>query len=163
MGVNLYKSHLLVLPEDDANREIAVGFERHPKLQMRCFQIMPPAGGWSKVRDQFKNDYLPLLRRNSHCHVILLFDFDGRVEERRVLFEREIPSDVRTRVFLLGTQTEPEQLRKQHGKPLENIGRALADECHLNEDTCWHSPLLDHNRQERHRLNQTVKAFLFKD
>ena len=44
MSVNRHKPHLLVLPEDDANRQLARGFEL--ELSTRQFQVLQPAGGW---------------------------------------------------------------------------------------------------------------------
>ena len=44
MSVNVYKPHVLVLPEDDANREIANGFLLAPSLKLRNIQVLPCAG-----------------------------------------------------------------------------------------------------------------------
>jgi hypothetical protein len=43
--MNKYKSHILILPEDDANREIANGFNLNENLDDRSIQILPSAGG----------------------------------------------------------------------------------------------------------------------
>jgi hypothetical protein len=53
MGINRYKPHLLVLPEDDSNRQIANGFILNPSLNERLIQVLPPTGGWTKVVDMF--------------------------------------------------------------------------------------------------------------
>lgn len=45
MSVNFYKPHVLVLPEDDANRQIAIGFLLDPGLKQRNIQILTPSGG----------------------------------------------------------------------------------------------------------------------
>jgi len=39
MSVNVYKPHVLVLPEDDADRQIATGFLLDPSLKPRNIQI----------------------------------------------------------------------------------------------------------------------------
>lgn len=51
MTTNRYKEHVLVLPEDDANRQLAVGFLNHPSLDARRIKMLPPLGGWAAVRD----------------------------------------------------------------------------------------------------------------
>jgi hypothetical protein len=42
MGLNKYKPHLLVLPEDDPNRQIANGFVHNPAVDLneRAIQIL---------------------------------------------------------------------------------------------------------------------------
>jgi hypothetical protein len=62
MSVNRYKPHIFVLPEDDANREIAVGFLLHPSiLNPRQVQVMPNAGGWPNALDKLQAEYIRLL------------------------------------------------------------------------------------------------------
>lgn len=51
--MNKYKPHVLVLPEDDANRQIANGFLLNSNLNRNAIQILPIAGGWLKVVDTF--------------------------------------------------------------------------------------------------------------
>lgn len=48
MSVNNYKPHLLVLPEDEANRQLANGFLQDFSLNLRCIQVLPIAGGWAR-------------------------------------------------------------------------------------------------------------------
>ena len=88
-------------------------------------------------------------------------DFDDHVQERTAKFVDAFPEDLRDRVFLLGTKTEPEPLRKQMGQSLEQIGKTLAAECLHDEDTTWQHDLLAHNATERARLNARVKGILF--
>lgn len=49
MSINAYKPHLLVLPEDDANRQIADGFVLDSNCNYRAIQVLRVAGGWLKV------------------------------------------------------------------------------------------------------------------
>jgi hypothetical protein len=49
---NKFKDHIIVLPEDDANQEIANGFNGfllNLNLNGNLMKILPPAGGWEKV------------------------------------------------------------------------------------------------------------------
>lgn len=158
---NKHKPHVIVLPEDDANRQIANGFLLDPSIKPRNIQVLNPAGGWGKVLDSFLEDHVAGLRKWPERHLVLLIDFDEHVEARTKQFFNQFPEDVRDRVFLLGTQGEPEPLRKQCGDSLENIGKALAAECYRDETSLWHHPLLAHNAAERARLNTKVKSILF--
>jgi hypothetical protein len=161
VSVNVYKPHVIVLPEDDANREIANGFLLDPSINPKNIHVLPPAGGWGKVLGSFLEDHVAELRKRPERNLVLLIDFDELVESRTEHFDSQFPEDVRDRVFLLGTQSEPEQLRKQCGDSLENIGKALAAECYRDETSLWNHSLLAHNARERARLNVKVKGILF--
>ena len=39
--MNRYKPHVLVVPEDDANRQLANGFLQNPALNLRAIQVLP--------------------------------------------------------------------------------------------------------------------------
>ncbi|MEH1785097.1 MAG: hypothetical protein V7L23_05745 [Nostoc sp.] len=56
MSINKHKPHILVLPEDDANRQIANGFILDISLNSRAIQVLPEARGWQNVVDTFTND-----------------------------------------------------------------------------------------------------------
>jgi hypothetical protein len=152
---------VIVLPEDDANRQIANGFLLDPSIKLRNIQVLQPAGGWGKVLDSFLNDHIAELRKWPQRHLVLLIDFDDHVEERTQQFVHQFPEDVRDRVFLLGAKGEPEPLRKQCRDSLENIGKELAGECYRDETNLWNHQLLSHNAAERVRLNVKVKTILF--
>lgn len=161
MSVNVYKPHVLVVPEDNADRDIANGFLLYPSLKPRNIQVLPCVGGWGKVLGSFLEDHVAGLRRYPNRYLVLLIDFDDHVEERTAKFKAHIPHDLVDRVFLLGTSSEPEPLKKQYGDSLENIGKALAAECCADETALWSHPLLSHNAVERARLNAKVKQILF--
>lgn len=161
MSVNFYKPHVLVLPEDDANRQIAIGFLLDPGIRQRNIQILAPSGGWGKVRDSFVKDHIQGLQKYPLRYLVLLIDFDDQGDARRDHFLQHIPADVCDRVFLLGTRSEPEPLRKQCGDSLEAIGKKLAAECCRDETDLWAHELLTHNAPERQRLNAKVKDILF--
>jgi hypothetical protein len=161
MSVNKYKPHVFVIPEDDADRQIADGFVLHPRVS-RQVQVVEPAGGWARVVDTFKEEYLPLLRQHIHTHVVMVVDFDGDAAgRRRSKFEAEIPEVFRARVFVIGPRDTPESLRQSTGKRYEDIGRLLADDCDGDQAGMWGHELLRHNEVDRLRLFQTVRAFVF--
>lgn len=49
MAANRYRRHLLVIPEDDANRQIMIGFVLGLSVNSRLVQVEPPAGGWLRA------------------------------------------------------------------------------------------------------------------
>jgi hypothetical protein len=65
MSINKYQPHIFVLPEDDANRQMAVGFILYPGVNSSAIQVLPPAKGWAKVVDQFKTDHISELHKYS--------------------------------------------------------------------------------------------------
>ncbi|MEL6815565.1 MAG: hypothetical protein AAFP03_12215, partial [Cyanobacteria bacterium J06598_3] len=57
MSVNKYQECLLVLPEDDANRQLANGFSNNIGINENVIQVLPEAGGWKKVLNKFEQTY----------------------------------------------------------------------------------------------------------
>ena len=113
--------------------------------------------------DDFLAEYVPLLRNSPCTHVVMLIDFDEHEPDRRQKFQEAIPSDVVDRVFVIGTKTKPETLkRQQNRRSLELIGSQLADECHTGQYQLWQQEQLVHNQRELARLRAIVKPFLFK-
>ena len=163
MSVNKYKPHLYVIPEDDADRQIADGFMLHEHVQTRRVQVVEPAGGWARVLQVFTQEYLRHLQQYSEAYVVMLIDFDGTPDERLAQFVAEIPEEVRDRVFVVGPRDTPERLRQSLGRVgYEDIGHDLANECDGGNLIAWASDQLQHNEQERLRLANTVKPFLFR-
>ena len=76
MALNKYRPHLLVLPEDDANRQIANGFILDTHLNIRAIQVLPPAGGWKKVLDDFTTVHAAEMQNIPKRMMVLLIDFD---------------------------------------------------------------------------------------
>ncbi len=161
MSVNKYKPHVFVIPEDDADRQIALGFVLHPHVIQRQVQVVEPAGGWARVLDTFGKEYVPLLQHNGRAHVVMVVDFDGDTAGRRAHFEAEIPEAIGPRVFVIGPRDTPESLRQSLGKGYEDIGQLLAEDCDRDRSDMWDHELLHHNEPDRQRLFQTVRPFLF--
>jgi len=162
MSINKYKPHLYVIPEDDAERQIADGFILHSRVDQRQVQVVAPAGGWKKVLDTFTDEYVPHLTQHENAHVVMLVDFDEKGDVRRKSFEEEIPLQFRNRVFVIGPSIEPEDLKQAlRLGGFENIGQALADDCDRNTFDLWRNEQLKHNEGELKRLVDTVKPFLF--
>src|SRR4030042_459386 len=127
MSVNKYPPHVLVLPEDDANRQLARGFLLDESLKGRAIQVLPSPGGWPKVRDEFAGTHLAEMERNVRRHMVLLVDFDENANRREDM-NAVIPPTLADRVFVVGVWSEPQDLRKAGLGSLEDVGRQLAKE-----------------------------------
>ena len=161
MTANDYRLHIMVLPEDDANRQIANGFslEIDPLLSRR-FRVLPVAGGWKAVLDRFGADHLKPMEKYSGRHLALLIDRDGevaRIHEAQAC----IPKHLIDRVFVLGALSEPEALKKAGLGSYEEIGRKLARDCREQTDATWNHVLLQHNASEVDRLRKIIRPVLF--
>lgn len=160
--INKYLPHVLVIPEDDANRQIANGFLLHHGLISRNIQVLPPSGGWTRVVENLCTNQVPDLRRFAQRRIVLLIDYDRQFARRFQDIQQRIPADLSIRVFILGVFSEPEELKRDLGHTgLEKIGEALADDCSRNTDEVWRNHLLIHNQGELGRLVNDVKPILF--
>jgi hypothetical protein len=159
MSCNRYQPHVLVLPEDDANRQLANGFLMDGSLLIRNIQVLPEIGGWIEVLDHFKSDQVKYMDRYRNGFMVLLIDFDGKAERLRDAKKR-IPERLAERVFILGALTEPEALKDDLGS-YETIGLAMARDCREGTETTWGHDLLRHNAGELERLRENVRQILF--
>jgi hypothetical protein len=159
MSVNKYQPHVLVLPEDDANRQLANGFVLEVQHYRRV-QILSEAGGWLNVCETFLSEHVKGMRQYPERYLVLLLDFDGQ-SDRPDKVNEKIPEDLKDRVFLLGVQSEPEALRQAGLGSFEDIGRRLGNECRTGIRDVWAHDLLQQNASEITRLEQAVCHFLF--
>jgi hypothetical protein len=161
MSVNKKLPHVYVLPEDDANRQLAIGFHKElPWNLQRQMLVLGVARGWTKVLDQFTSVHVAEMNR---CHarlMVLLIDFDEQQEARLQQVRNNIPANLTERVFVLGALNEPEDLKPIFG-PLEEIGSRLAGDCRERTDITWGHDLLRHNEAELNRLREHVLPILF--
>lgn len=157
MSANKHLPHVLVLPEDDADRQLANGFRLElDSNRQRQMQIDPVAGGWLAVLELFVSGYIPAMTRYPNRFIVLLVDFD-RKDDRLDYAKTKIPDHLKDRVFILGVWSKPEDLRVQ----LEEIGSGLARDCRDETDTTWGHELLRHNASELARLREQVRPILF--
>ncbi|MDI3287949.1 hypothetical protein [Polyangium sp. 15x6] len=151
MSVNKHKPHWLILPEDDANRQIANGFLL--AFPDKNIQVLPPARGWPHVRDSFEREHNGEMQRYPERLMVLLVDFDNQVD-RRAEVTSEVLDSLRDRVFVLGAYVHPEELKKALGMSYEKIGKALARECVEGTGETWGHPLLRHNLRDLTRIRK---------
>jgi hypothetical protein len=149
--------HVLVLPEDRANSQLANGFLLGVDLaRQRQIQILEEAGGWLKVVDGFRSTHVPEMERYASRLIVLLIDFD-RQENRLEYVQTRIPERLRERVFVIGVWGEPQDLKR----PFEATGSALARDCREETYTTWNHELFRHNANELMRLRRHVRPILF--
>ncbi|MCX6623007.1 MAG: hypothetical protein NTY38_18455 [Acidobacteria bacterium] len=161
MSVNKYQPHLLVLPEDDANRQLANGFLLElDRAVLTRIQVLPEVGGWITVLNDFESDHISGMIRYPNRYMVLLIDFDGE-QERLTTAKERIPQHLRERVFVLGVLREPEDLKRAGLGDYETIGGGIARDCREQTDTISGHELLRHNTGEFGRLRQHVRPILF--
>jgi hypothetical protein len=157
--MNKYRPHVLVLPEDDANRQLANGFLLEV-TRSRRMQVLPVAGGWAEVLRSFQSDHVGQMDRFPERRMILLIDFDNR-EDRLNEARAVIPHELNDRVFVLGVWSQPEDLRRANLRSYETIGKVMAEDCRAGTETIWGHDLLRHNAPELGRLRRHVQPILF--
>jgi hypothetical protein len=161
MSVNKQQPHVFVLPEDDANSQLANGFHLQvPWDRQRQMQVLRMAGGWTQVLERFKSDHVVGMVRYPRRFMVLLIDFDGR-QERLTKAKAVIPEHLTERVFILGALTKPEALRQANLGSYEDIGLAMAKDCREGTDTTWGHELLRQNASELDRLREHVRPILY--
>ena len=163
MSANKYDDHILILPEDEQDERIANGFVLHRAVNDACVRVLSHYRGWGHVVEDFEKNQLKDMLRFPKRRIILLIDFDEN-SGRREHIQQKIPDELKDRVFLVGSWNEPRDLKAAlGGRPLEEIGRLLAEDCHRHTDTTWSHPLLEHNKGELTRLREQVRPFLFEE
>ena len=160
MSANTSRPHVYVLPEDDANRELANGFHQEVALtRQRQMQVLPPAGGWTKVLKDFESEHVKEMDRCRYRFMVLLIDFDED-PNRLTQAKAAIPERLANRVLILGVWSEPEKL-KPHLGACETIGVGIAKDCRDGTNTTWGHPLLQHNATEVERFREQIRTILF--
>jgi hypothetical protein len=170
--VNPYIPHLLLVLEDDKNRQFYNGFAKYHAVKPRHIGKEKIAGGWLKVLEKFKGEHIPLLLKYPTRHLVMVIDFDDedaagttqptpKLSNRMQLFKDAIPNGLTDRVFIIGCSHKPEKLTAACGKSPETIGELLARDCDEGTDLMWGHAMLRHNAAELIRLREKVRPFLF--
>ena len=175
--MNIYKPHLVIIPEDDNYRQIANGFLKNSSLDHRVIQVAPLANGGDKAEDLFVKNYASKIQKNpENTRVCLLIDFDetktrqakdrvNKVKQKLENAQYDIDeiNAIMERVFVLGVLSESENLKKalKYQKTFEKIGETLATDCDEKIYELWGHELLQHNASELNRMVSSVRPFLF--
>lgn len=92
MSVNRRRPHLFILPEDDANRQLANGFLLEAAAaQMR---VLHEAGGWNAVVENFVANHIADLRRYAQRCLVLLLDCDNNPARRDDIVRKIPPTSI---------------------------------------------------------------------
>jgi hypothetical protein len=158
--VNKYQEHVFVLPEDEADRELANGFALGLAPYDNRIQVLREEGGWGSVVDKFKRDHVKPMRNYDKRYMVLLLDFD-RYTDWCEKVRDSVPEDLVDRVFVLGVDPNPEALQTAELGTNEKVGMTLAEECRTGAEALWVHDLLKHNAGELKRMIPTVKQILF--
>ncbi|MFN0134603.1 MAG: hypothetical protein ACKVS9_00625 [Phycisphaerae bacterium] len=159
--MNKYEPHVIVLPEDDATRQLATGFVDYPAVHAHRIRVVSPAGGWVKAVDLMCSSYMPHMRSYNSAHLVLVIDFDKDSDRYRTAIEPRVPAELRNRVFVFGPLTNVEVLKREARRKTEELGRDLASECERGESQQWSMPELQHNLPERDRALQCIRSIIF--
>lgn len=163
MAQNRYLPHLVVLPEDDANRQVMNGFIDFFDVNFRVINIRPVAKGWGKTLDGDRLDSLLCeLARYETMRLLLVLDFDRQFNSRFEMFKQKVGDVLLNRAFLLGVLTNPEELKARCNRSFEKIGKDIAKGCRDDDTSLWEDELLRHNIPEIRRMAADVKCFLFR-
>lgn len=81
MSGNKYRPHICVLPEHDADRQIANGFLTNFNVALKSIDTLPIGNGRGRVLEEFLHNHAKPVRRNTVSYFILLFDFDAKLEQ----------------------------------------------------------------------------------
>jgi len=161
VSVNKHLPHVLVLPEDDANRQLAKGFQLELNwARQRQMQVLEGAGGWTAVLERFLADHVAGMESNARRFMVLLIDLDGN-RERLQDVKSQIPGQLTDRVFILGAWSEPEDLKRAGLGIYEAVGSAMARDCREETEGIRGHELLRHNAGELARLRHQVRPILF--
>lgn len=160
--INRYKSHLLVLFEDQAYLDIYNGFRLNASIIMGVMQGKKLSKGWHKVVAAFSSEYISYMEENPHSHLLMLIDFDNDPARAANIQENEVPPHLQSRVFILGSLKEAENLRADFGRNFEKLGKQLAKDCVDGTSDAWGHRFLQHNANELQRMINSVKPFLFR-
>src|ERR1700685_601254 len=161
MGVNKYRPHVIVPPEEDGNRQLAVEFQAQldPSRQRQMF-VDNVARGWIKVLDLFESVHIAEMNTCPARSMVLLLDFDGHphlIQQSK----NKIPNYWADRVFILGPFGEPEDLKRANLGSYEKIGSDMATDCREGTNATWGHELLQHNAGELDRLREHVRPIFF--
>jgi hypothetical protein len=159
MAINVYQPHVFVLPEDNANRQIANGFLLDHRLDTRRIQVLQPVAGWPGVKRQLDETHVPTLKKFPERHLILVVDFD-ETESRDTHMLQNVPPELLPRVHIIGCWSEPEKLKSTMGS-YEVIGAKIAEDCVKRTTSAWSHHLLSHNERRLAKLSESVRPILF--
>ncbi len=132
---NRHKWHIVVVPEDDATRQLGNGLSNaFPAIATRI-KFLREAGGWTDAVATIKDLELD---KYPNRRVLLIIDLDQ--DDTRLKFIRSQPeiSKFNNRIFILGSFIASEQLKPVvKSRNLENVGQILGENCSYWNDSLF--------------------------
>lgn len=156
-----YPPEILIKPEDDPNRQLAIGFLQHFAVDDRRLKVLPVAGGWLKAVDWLRETGKDRLKRRPNRQIVVMIDGDGDAD-RFAKATEDVPETLRDRVFVIGCRREPEQLKREVGGSYEQIGTRLANGCHDKEYKLWRQALPSTAAETLERLQSTLRPLIIR-
>jgi hypothetical protein len=95
---------------------------------------------------------------NKHTPHLMILPEDAAYDDIR---EKEIPTNLLDRVFVLGANPESENLKSNVKGGFEAIGLNLGSDCVNNTNLTWNHQTINHNQAELSRMRAKVGLFLF--
>lgn len=161
MSVNRYQPYLIVLFEDQAYKDIFLGFEMfdHKQISMK-----PVFQGFDDVFFQLTNsDSLTSkeLRQYNSSYVLALIDadLDSQSESKINQLRDALPNEYKDRIFIMGSKYEAEHIKRaiiNEGK-WEKISQKLENSCRAGDCKLWEDEMLKHNIGEIISLKKVFK------
>ena len=153
---NKYRWHVVVIPEDDATRQLGNGLANAFSEMGRRIKFLPVSRGWKRAVECVKSLDL---NSNSFRRVLLIIDFDKNKDRLESIKAKEDFSEFRDRIFILGCFKEAEDLKELLSeRNLEEVGKILASNCNY-----WDSPLLLTCRSDACRLKAELNKEAFQE
>lgn len=162
MSANKYTQHLIVIPEDQAVRDMVNGFSTLLEINERQFYVYDLARGWERGKETLLKLSKGYMREYPSSYALLIVDFD-RNAHRGSEIKNQIPEEVRDRVFVVGVLNEPVNLKNSTGMKFEQLGLQIAEGCKDSNIDFWErQELLAHNVDEIRRLSKAVRNLFFR-
>lgn len=161
MSVNREKPYLIVLFEDDAYKDLFMGFEFSMQKQI---SQRPVCGGFDSVHLLLTNEKSILLKELNKfpkAYVLALIDADsdnyphsqkGKIDTLKTAIDVKYQD----RVFIIGSKIEAEDIKQViigQGK-WKTVSQKLEDSCKNDHCQLWQDDMLKHNLDEISRLKQ---------
>lgn len=161
MSVNRERPYLIVLFEDNAYKDLFLGFEFsfHKQIQQK-----PVLQGFDDVLFQLTNSNSTTLKElnkypNAYILAITDADMDSHQESNIDTLKKSIKGIYRNRIFVLGSKYEAENIKKEiigQGK-WRRLAKELESSCQNDSCELWHNDMLKHNLDEIVRLRQVFE------
>lgn len=161
MSINRYQNYLIVLFEDNAYKDLFMGFDFSVQRQI---SLKPICGGFDSVYVQLTNEkdvLLKELNKYSNAYVLALIDADldnhphsqkGKIDKLKTA----IDAKYQDRIFIIGSKIEAEDIKRaiiSEGN-WKTVAQKLEDSCQNHDCELWQDEMLKHNLDEISRLKQ---------